>query len=245
LAQVYEPLRRWTEWYFTYRDDDHDGIPQYNHGNDSGWDNASPFQVGLPVESPDLSAYLIIQMDVLADIAHRLGKPAESNEWKRRADELLKKLLAHSWRGDRFVAPHSGDHRFLDSESLMLFLPIILGDRLPEQVRSNLLARLTEQGRYITAHGLASESLRSPFYEPNGYWLGPIWAPSTMIITEGLLAVGEKQLARQLRRDFCEMVSDSGMAENFDAITGEGLRDPAYTWTSSVFLIFAHELTRE
>jgi putative isomerase len=38
------------------------------------------------------------------------------------------------------------------------------------------------------------------------------------------------------------MAARSGMAENFDAITGEGLRDPAYTWTSSVFLIFAHEL---
>jgi hypothetical protein len=38
------------------------------------------------------------------------------------------------------------------------------------------------------------------------------------------------------------MAQQSGMHENFDAITGDGLRDPAYTWTSSVFLIFAHQL---
>jgi hypothetical protein len=38
------------------------------------------------------------------------------------------------------------------------------------------------------------------------------------------------------------MAQESGMYENFNAITGEGLRDPAYTWTSSVYLIFAHQL---
>lgn len=32
------------------------------------------------------------------------------------------------------------------------------------------------------------------------------------------------------------------MAENFDAKTEAALRDPAYTWTSSVYLIFAARL---
>ena len=41
----------------------------------------------------------------------------------------------------------------------------------------------------------------------------------------------------------CIMAQKSGMGENFDAQTGDALRDPAYTWTSSVFLVFAHELT--
>lgn len=31
------------------------------------------------------------------------------------------------------------------------------------------------------------------------------------------------------------------MAENFDALTGKPLRDQAYTWTASVFLVLAHE----
>ncbi len=33
----------------------------------------------------------------------------------------------------------------------------------------------------------------------------------------------------------------SGFAENFNAVTGDPLRDPAYTWTSSVFLTLARE----
>jgi len=43
LKEIYPLLCRWTEWWLKYRDDDGDGLPQYNHGNDSGWDNATAF----------------------------------------------------------------------------------------------------------------------------------------------------------------------------------------------------------
>jgi len=245
LAEVYEPLCRWTQWWFDYRDDDGDAIPQYNHGNDSGWDNSTVFGIRPPVESPDLSAYLIIQMDVLAEVAHILGKTRQAHTWKGRAKVLLNLLFRHSWRGDRFVAPRSGDHEVFESDSLILFMPIILGKRLTKNVLSKLIAGLKEEGRFLTEHGLATESLRSPLYQSDGYWRGPIWAPSTMIMVDGLAAAGEIEFARELSRRFCDMAARSGMAENYDAITGNGLRDRAYTWTSSVFLILAHEYLRK
>jgi glycogen debranching enzyme len=241
LREVYGPLSRWTDWWFTYRDDDHDGIPQYNHGNDSGWDNCTAFETGLPLESPDLSAFLVIQMGTLADVALRLDKPRAAKAWQKRADELLARLLAHSWRGDRFVAPRSGDHKVTEANTLFLFLPLILGEKLPRDVRSALISGLTQPDRFVTAHGLATESPASALYQPDGYWRGPIWAPSTMILVDGLAAVGEKALARELSGKFCDMAARSGMAENYDALTGAGLRDRAYTWTASVFLILAHE----
>jgi putative isomerase len=245
LAEVYEPLCRWTQWWFDYRDDDHDAMPQYNHGNDSGWDNCTVFEVGPPVEGPDLAAYMIVQMEVLAEVAQILGKAQEADVWKSRAAIILDLLLSHSWRRDRFVAPRSGDHEVFESDSLLLFLPIVLGDRLPRRVLAKLVAGLKEEGRFLTEHGLATESLRSPLYQSDGYWRGPIWAPSTMIIVDGLAAAGELEFARELARRFCAMAAHNGMAENYDAITGAGLRDRAYTWTSSVFLILAHEYLSE
>ncbi len=242
LAEVYEPLCRWTDWYLKYRDNDHDGVPEYNHGNDSGWDNATIFRIRPPIEAPDLSAYLVLQMDTLAEIARTLGKPDEARSWRNRADELLSNMLARCWNGKEFVAPRAGNHMSYPSQSLILYLPIILGNRLPKPVLSQLVAGLKKDGRFLTENGIATESLRSQDYVPDGYWLGPVWAPAMMVITEGLEAVGEKALATDLRLRFCRTVAKYGMAENFDAITGVGLRDPAYTWTSSVFLIFAHDL---
>jgi glycogen debranching enzyme len=241
LEEIYEPLCRWTQWWFDYRDDDRDGIPQYNHGNDSGWDNATVFDQGPPIESPDLAAFLILQMEALAEVAEKLGKGKEARIWSGRSKTVLQILFSHSWKVDRFVAPQTGSHQVRDSDSLLLFLPLILGRRLPGGARQRMIQDLLEEGRYLTRHGLASESLRSPHYEPDGYWRGPIWAPSTMLMVEALAACGELEVAKDISRRFCDMASRSGMAENYNAQSGEGLRDQAYTWTSSVFLYLAHE----
>jgi putative isomerase len=235
LKEIYEPLCRWTEWWFKYRDDDDDGLPQYNHGNDSGWDNATAFAQGMPVEGPDLAAYLIVQMDTLAEIATSLGKKAQAKFWTKRAGKLLVKLLEHSWREDRFVATRSGSHEiFPTADCLLNFLPLVLGKKLPATVRAKLISGVR---RFLTPHGLATEQPKSTHYIPDGYWRGPIWAPAVMLIVDGLRSSGETKLAAEIARRFCRMCERSGFAENFNALTGEGLRDRAYTWTASVYLL--------
>jgi hypothetical protein len=241
-STLYESLKEWTRWWLRYRDDDGDGICQYNHGNDSGWDNATVFDVGQPVESPDLSAYLIVQMDVLSRLARDMGKSDEASRWAGEADRTLMRLLKHSWRGDRFVAPRSGDHAIAsDADSLILLLPIVLGKRLPRAIRKAIVARLRDGAGFLTPHGLATENVGSPNYLPFGYWRGPIWAPSTLIVVDGLTQIAEHGLAREVADRFCEMCRANGFAENFDALTGAARCDPAYTWTPSVFTILAQE----
>jgi putative isomerase len=240
LLEIYEPLCRWTNWWLNYRDYDNDGIPQYNHGNDSGWDNSTVFIERPPIESPDLSAFLVIQMEVLSEVADRLGRKAEAQMWKEKSHTLLDKLLKHSLKDDKLSALQSGTHKPISSQSLLLYIPILLAKRLPEKVLENLIKGLKENDM-ITDYGLATESIKSPYYESDGYWRGPIWAPSTMLIVDGLKESGETSLAKDIVLKFANMCSRSGFAENYDALTGEGLRDRAYTWTSSVFLILAHE----
>lgn len=242
LKELYPKLVRRTEWYFKYRDWDQDGLPQYNHGNDSGWDNSTVFSTLPPAETPDLAAFLVLQMEELGKIASELKKTDESHAWMRRAKELRQKLLRAFWQDSRFVALHDKDHRVIDSDSLILYLPIVLGRSLPQQVRQQVIRKLKEPGYFLSSHGLSTEPLSSPNYVEDGYWRGPIWAPSTFLIVEGADAAGDHEFANDLRKRFCELVRTSGFAENFGAKSGVALRDPSYTWTASVFLIFAHEL---
>jgi putative isomerase len=181
-------------------------------------------------------------MEVLADVAARLGRPAEARQWKQQSNQLLEHMLQRFWQDGEFVAIHVADGRPIHSRSLLLYMPVILGTRLPASVQTKLLADLRKRASE-SSFGVASEPKSSPLYEADGYWRGPIWAPSTMILTAGLDEIGEHTLSDALRERFCIMAQKSGMAENFDAQTGDALRDPAYTWTSSVFLVFAHELT--
>ncbi len=241
IRQIYQPLCRWTDWWFRERDFDRDGMPQYHHGNDSGWDNSTVFAQGVPVESPDLGAFLILQMDVLADFAGQLGLVEEAAQWQARSDRLLGLFAEHFVLPDgRLTARLSGSHRTVENQSLLPYLALVLGPRLPDAVRRQAVEHLRQSG-LITPYGLATEAPQSPCYQPDGYWRGPIWAPSSMLMIDGLAACGETELARTLARAFADLCASQGFAENFDALTGHWLRDPAYTWTSSVFLMLAHE----
>ena len=72
--EAYQGLSKWTEWWLNYRDQDHDGLCEYTHGNDSGWDNSTVFHELPPVTSPDLATFLIIQMEELANLADAIGR---------------------------------------------------------------------------------------------------------------------------------------------------------------------------
>ena len=96
---------------------------------------------------------------------------------------------------------------------------------------------MKEEGRFLTDYGLATESLRSPFYNPDGYWRGPVWAPVMMIMIDALHHTGDTEFAESLSAKYLNLVHTGGLAENFDAKTGKGLRDKEFAWTSAVFLI--------
>jgi glycogen debranching enzyme len=240
VAALYEPLRRWTEWWFEHRVYGDDGIPSYNHGNDSGWDNATTFGVGVPVQSPDLLAFLALQMQALARIARRIGRHDEAAGWTRRAGATVRTLCDRFWIEDRFVARDTLTGRVIDSQSLLTFIPLVLGDLLPKALRDTAVRRLLDGG-YLTAHGPATEPPGSPDYEADGYWRGPIWAPSTMLLADGLRRSGRPDLADDIEARFMATCAGAGMAENFDAMTGAGLRDRSMTWTASVYLSMVSE----
>ena len=63
--------------------------------------------------------------------------------------------------------------------------------------------------------------------------------PATVLIEDGLRRAGHTALADDISARFRALCETSGFAENFDALTGAGLRDRAYTWTASSYLLLA------
>lgn len=239
LERIHDGLVRWSRfWLDSRRRPGHD-LPYYQHGNDSGWDNSTTFDLDRVVESPDLAAFLAVQLEVLADLADELGHPSAS--WRKFGDELVRTLVDQLWTGAEFVAVGALSGRRSTGSSLLNLLPLVLGDRLPSDVRTTMADRL---GDHLTDYGPATEPVSSPSYQDDGYWRGPIWAPSTALIEDGLRRSGFPAVADVVSERFRALCEKSGFAENFDARTGAGLRDRAYTWTAAVYLLFAADHVR-
>jgi glycogen debranching enzyme len=123
-----------------------------------------------------------------------------------------------------------------EGDTLQAFLPIVIGDRLRLEIKEKMIGALKDTTKFNCNFGLATEASDSEFYEYNGYWRGPVWAPVMLIFIESLFRMGETDFAKDLARRFLRAPAQAGMSENFDPITGEGLVDTGFAWTSAVFL---------
>ena len=245
IKEVYPKIVAFTQWWYANRDLGKRGVCAYMHGNDSGWDNATIFDSRSAVESPDLTAFLILQAESLEYMAGFLGKETEAVKWANLAKEqlaLFKKIFINQdhlkyWiLSDKGPQPETGD-------CLLTRIPLILGNRLPEAIKNKITSDLSREDYFLTPYGLASEAVTSSKYQSNGYWRGPVWAPSTYLIFEGLLASGNQEIAQKIARRFCDMVAQkSTFHENYNALTGLGQYDSGLTWTASDFLLMSQWL---
>ncbi|MFB4162246.1 amylo-alpha-1,6-glucosidase [Alteribacillus sp. JSM 102045] len=238
LETIYTQIEKQVQFYFHYKDSNRDEICEYHHGNDSGQDNSTVFKHTDIIDSPDLTAFLIKSIDMLAVIAGKLDKQEEKSYWEEEAKRLTQVFCDYFLVNDFPVARYTRNGEAIESKSILPLMSIILADKLPEKARNNIIDVIGSD-RYLTEWGIASEALDSPDYEEDAYWRGPIWAPTTLLFIEALEECGEKELAAEVTKKFLELVKHNGFAENFHAETGEGLRDKAHTWTSSVFIHLA------
>ncbi|MBB6485948.1 amylo-alpha-1,6-glucosidase [Rhizobium lusitanum] len=241
-AYLKNAIGRQVDYWLRYARSSDDVLPCYFHGNDSGWDNSTFFAEGGPVMTPDLPVFLILACDVLATLLE--DDQQRQQEWRAKAERLQALLFRDLWTGETFRARLTDDPgRELPDQNLIQFMPLLLGERLPRDMAQKLVARLVDGG-FITEWGPATESPMSPLYEDDGYWRGPIWAPTTMLLWDGLQKQGELELSRSISEKFCSVALRSGMAENFAAVSGMGLRDRAFAWTSAVYILLAASLSK-
>ena len=250
LAESYTHFCRLADWWLSLRDTDNDFAIQYDAADESGWDDSSMFCKGGPLEAPDLMAYLILLMEQLSKMAQRLGNSFEAREWQSRADRMLESLLRDFWDGEKFVAKRSGSHETVENGSLAMFIPLILGKRLPQEIIDRLCALLMTEGRWLSPYGLAGEDMTGGVWLPYGWLAGPVLAPANYIIFLGLQECGRDDLAREVAARYCKAVHDTGFAMIINSKTGEDVSELRWktsninrmSWTGMVFLMLGSAL---
>lgn len=241
LMEIYNNIQRQVKFYKKYKDSNEDGICEYHHGNDSGQDNSTVFKDLIIVDSPDLTAFLIKAMDMLSYVAKKLDMDTEEIYWIKEADKLTEKFLDYFIVDDLPVARITSTGEIIDSKSILPLMSIILGKRLPEPIRKKIINLITSE-KYLTNWGVATEAIDSKYYQDDAYWRGAIWAPTTLLLVDALEECGEVEIAMNIAEKYCELINKNGFTENFNAISGIGLRDKSFTWTASTFIYLASKL---
>ena len=75
LTETYDRLSRWTGFWLARRRVPGHHLPHYQHGNDSGWDNATTFDAGRVLETADLAAFRRLSARSRASVPRCGGRP--------------------------------------------------------------------------------------------------------------------------------------------------------------------------
>ena len=249
---LYDRLKKWTEFFLLCRDLDHDGIWENRKNGETGWEDGPYFYVGFPLASPDMNAYLELCMEALAAFGKELGEP-DADEWKAKAEKLLDLIVKTFWDGERWFAFNAITKQAAKTDSLPLYAALILGDRLPKDIVDKSIEYIFREGTFETPFGLATESLKSPLYR-GGWCQGSVVTPVHMIFPLAFEALGRRDLARRISKEYCDLLMNTGFYHFHNAITGEpsshsgmGVERTTFwsAWTSSCFLFLADRYLRD
>ncbi|MBN1543166.1 hypothetical protein JW992_13570, partial [candidate division KSB1 bacterium] len=212
LDEMYASSKAFFEYYTANRDSDNDGLYEWGahavlecvrDALVAVWD-----EVGWPsnFEGVDVNTMLVMEAKALAEMADELGKPDEALRWRGFADELAEKINEVFWDPETafFYQVDKNDHDFtwknphdLKRREIIGFLPLWAGIVSKERA-DQLIQTLTDSTRFWRKFGVPSLAADDPYYNPKGYWNGPVWVEWDYLIHYGLLHYEYTEQAREL-----------------------------------------------
>nr|BBH87153.1 glycoside hydrolase family 37 [Thermosporothrix sp. COM3] len=247
LNEMYDPIIRFQHWWFTKSDPDGNGLCEYLHPWSSGLDNNPLWDQGLPVETPDLNAYLCLQYDYLARIAEVLERPDEAEQWRQKAGELAQRMIELRWDEEAGLFRAAHDGQLLAVRTPFNLFPLITG-RMPAAIADCLVETLTDERQFWGHHPVPTVAFDDPAFNPLSMWRGPVWLNVNYLLIDGLFRAGYPEQARELRRRTLELaLAADDFYEYYHPLTGE--KPPrathAFGWSSALFIDLALAASNE
>jgi hypothetical protein len=224
------------------------------YNRDNGEDHSNEPVSGF--ESPDLNAFLVMEMRSLASMAGELQLSSEQAEWKSRADNLAKLIVDTCYFPDEamFYDVVEGTHeKFSGVKDPNMFLPLWAGVPLPDAEVHRIVERhMLNPKEFFRELPYPSLSYDDPKYEPAGYWRGRIWPHFVYWMAETLWRTGYHKEAEVTADRLLDMMQlEPWFMENFNSDpnqigkVGEKDSQPEYVWTQAAAIELLLERYKE
>ncbi|MBK7175565.1 MAG: hypothetical protein IPH84_20640 [Bacteroidales bacterium] len=212
LLESYESGRKLYDWFVRNRDKDEDGL--YEWGADATlecvrdglvatWDKVSKPE---NLEGPDLNSMMVKEAMSLAHMAKELKMDSDSRRYFELAKKTARMINKQLWDPETAFYYNTllstNSFTFLEPADLKIkeiigFLPLWANVCSKEQA-DQLLRSLYNPEEFWRPYGVPTLSAKDDFYNPMGYWNGPVWVQWQYLVYRGLKDYGYERLAGQL-----------------------------------------------
>ena len=256
VSEMYPQLLSYYKWWYNKRDHNQNGMCEYGSTDgtieaaawESGMDNAIRFDDAQMLknhgdedawsfdqESVDLNAYLALECKLLKKFASLLEVTFDAPDYREKV-------------ADYFFDPEMGfffdkrikDGSFIQEPGCEAYTPLWTEIATSEQVEK-MMPLFTDTSKFSTYIPFPTIAADNPKYNPKGYWRGPIWLDQTYFAIRGLRNYGYHELADQYTLQIFDRLQGlkegAPIHENYGTHTGERLKAPHFSWSSSHLLM--------
>lgn len=256
VAEMYPQLLSYYKWWYQKRDHNHNGMCEYGATDgtleaaawESGMDNAIRFDDAVMLknegaddawsmdqESVDLNAYLALECKLLKKFASLLNVHFDGPDYSDKvADYFFDPNI------NFFCDRRLKDGSFIEEPGCEAYTPLWTQIATQAQVDS-MLPLLQDTAKFSTYIPFPTIAADNPKYNPRGYWRGPIWLDQTYFAIRGLRNYGYNKLADEYTLQVFDRLDGlqggAPIHENYSTHTGERLKAPHFSWSSSHLLM--------
>jgi hypothetical protein len=172
----------------------------------------------------------------LADIADVLGEDSDvPRKWHERTAAAINTKLWNDHHGAYFSYDRVMGKLLFD-ETVAAFHPLYGQVATVERGQRLVNDHLLNPNKFWPEAGTAipTTSIDSPWYNPENYWLGPVWVNTNWMVLHGLRDYGYSDLAAATAKGTLALVDKSGFREYFHPETGEGFGTNTFSWTAAL-----------
>ncbi|GAA2153522.1 alpha-glucosidase [Kitasatospora kazusensis] len=197
----------------------------------------------LTQHSVDLNAYLAADRRHLAAIAQTLGDRTAATRLRAAADAVDQAVRASmydqatGWFHDTDLA--TGARLTARGRGIEGVVPLWSGTATPAQA-ATVRARLLDPAEFGTRLPFPTVARSSPYFDPEGYWRGPVWLDQAYFALEGLRRYGFTADARDLTARLLAVASGltggAPLSENYNPLTGAARNSPNFSWSAALLL---------
>lgn len=197
-----------------------------------------------------LNSALVVDAEVLALFADRLGEVAIAERLRKRAADLRRRIQVDLWdETRRTFANRRWSGAFVKPLAPTSFYPM-LADAADAEQQQGLLGLLNDPKKFGGKWRLPSITRDDPAYHDNVYWRGRAWPPLNYLTYQGLKRAGLADEAGYLADDsqtlFAGAWAKRQCPENFNAETGAADDQPDtdlfYGWGLLLPLLAVNEI---
>lgn len=256
ISEMYPQLMAYYKWWYNKRDYNRNGMCEYGSTDgtleaaawESGMDNAIRFDDAkmlknngaedawsMDQESVDLNAYLALECKLLKKFASILGVTFDGPDYSSQvADYFFDKEKGF------FFDRRLKDGSFIQEPGCEAYTPLWTEVATADQVKA-MLPLLTDTAKFSTYIPFPTVAADNPKYNPRGYWRGPIWLDQTYFAIRGLRNYGYNKMADEYTLQVFDRLQGlkegAPIHENYGTHTGELLKAPHFSWSSSHLLM--------